>query len=323
MMRTFIYALPIALAMSAASASAQEAFPSRPVKFVIPYAPGGGGDLVGRAIAQKMGEVIGQSMVVENRGGAGGMVGTEVVVKSPADGYTLVLTNLALMAISPNMVKKPPFDAVKDLAAIGGVAQSENVLTAGLGAPFNDARSLVAYAKANPDKLSYASSGVGSFGHLLGEMLRGTAGAQMVHVPFKTSALAFPDVIEGRVSMVFDSVSSSVVQIRANKVKPIAILSTRRSPLLPNVSTFAEEGFPEVTIRFWTGLHGPANMPAPVVQRLSDTLIKSLAAADLRERFATLGQEPFVASARELDLLVRQDVEKMAKAIKSAGIQPE
>lgn len=323
MMRSFNIALPIALAVAAASTLAQETFPSRPIKFVIPYAPGGGGDLVGRAIAQKMGDVIGQPMVVENRGGAGGLVGTEVVVKSPADGYTLVLTNLALMAISPNMVKKPPFDAVRDLAAIGGVAQSENVLTAGLGAPFNDARSLVAYAKANPDKLSYASSGVGSFGHLLGEILRGTAGAQMVHVPFKTSALAFPDVIEGRVSMVFDSVSSSVVQIRANKVKPIAILSTRRSPLLPNVSTFAEVGFPEVTIRFWTGLHGPAGMPAPVVQRLSDTLIKSLATADLRERFATLGQEPFVASARELDVLVRQDVDKMAKAIKSAGIQPE
>jgi tripartite-type tricarboxylate transporter receptor subunit TctC len=311
-------------AMSA-SAMAQEAagYPVKPIRFMIPYAPGGGGDIVGRAIASKLSEVLGQQLVVENRGGAGGMLGTEAVVKSPADGYNLVLTNLALMAISPNMVKKPPYDALKDLAAVGGVAQSVNVLVASMNAPFANARELVAYARNNPGKLSYASSGVGSFGHLSGEILRGTAGAQMVHVPFKTSAAAFPDVIEGRVTMAFDSVSSSIAHVRAGKVKPIAVMADRRASLLPTTPTFTEEGFPEVTLRFWTGIHGPAGMPAAAVQRLNDALAKALNAQDLRERFTTIGQDPFVASAKELDAMVRADFTKLAKAIQAAGIVPE
>jgi tripartite-type tricarboxylate transporter receptor subunit TctC len=288
------------------SATAQEAgFPSRPIRLMIPYAPGG------------------QQVLVENRGGAGGMVGTEAVVKSPADGYSIVLTNLALLAISPNMVKRPPYDGLKDLTPIAGIAQSVNILSATAGAPFNNARELVAYAKANPDKLSYASSGVGSFGHLSGEILRATAGARMVHVPFKTSALAFPDVIEGRVSMVFDSVSSTITHVRSGKVKPIAVMADRRSTLLPNVPTFAEEGFPEVTLRFWSAIHGPAGIPAPVVQRLSDAIARTVAAADFKERLASFGQDASFMSARELDELARGDFAKFARAIKAAGIEPQ
>lgn len=303
---------------------AQEAgFPSRPIRLMIPYAPGGGGDILGRAFAAKLGEVFGQQVLVENRGGAGGMVGTEAVVKSPADGYTIVLTNLALLAISPNMVKKPPYDGLKDLTPIAGIAQSVNILSATAGAPFNNARELVAYARANPDKLSYASSGVGSFGHLSGEILRATAGARMVHVPFKTSALAFPDVIEGRVTMVFDSVSSTITHVRSGKVKPIAVMADRRSTLLPSVPTFAEEGYPEVTLRFWSAIHGPAGMPAPVVQRLSDAIARTVAASDFKERLASFGQDASFMSSRELDELARGDFAKFARAIKAAGIEPQ
>ena len=319
-----IAALVLAVvAMAPPGAAAQDVYPSRALRMVVPYASGGGGDIVGRAIATKMAELLGHPVVVENRGGAGGMVGTDLVVKAVPDGYTIVLTNLALMAISPSMVKRPSYDPLKDLVAIGGVAQSINVLTAGLGVPFSGARELVAYARANPGRLSYASSGIGSFGHLSGEILRSISGAQMIHIPFKTSALAFPDVIEGRVSMVFDSVSSSMTHIKNGKVRPIAVMAERRSPYLPDVPTFAEEGFPEVTMRFWTGIHGPANMPAIAVQKLSETIGRALAAPDLRERFAQIGQDPFVATAPELDALVRSDVERFTKAIKAAGIQPE
>ena len=305
-------------------AAAQETgFPSRGLRLMVPYSPGGGGDILGRVFAAKLADVLGQQVVVENRGGAGGMVGTEVVVKSQADGYTFVLTNLALLAISPNMVKKPLYDGLKDLTPIAGIAQSVNILSASQDAPFSNARELVAYAKANPDKLSYASSGIGSFGHLSGEILRATAGARMVHVPFKTSALAFPDVIGGRVTMVFDSVSSTIAHVRSGKVKPIAVMAERRSALLPNVPTFAEEGFPEVTLRFWSAIHGPAGIPAPIVQRLSDAILKVVSASDFKERLASLGQDATFMSARELDELARGDFTKFARAIKAAGIELE
>jgi tripartite-type tricarboxylate transporter receptor subunit TctC len=181
----------------------------------------------------------------------------------------------------------------------------------------------MAYAKANPGKLSYGSSGIGSVGHISGEVLRGSTGVELLHIPYKSAAQAYPDVIAGSVSMVFDALPSAIQYVKTGKVRPIAMMSDRRASLLPDVPTFAEAGYPEATLRLWVGIHGPANLPPAIVQSLNDTVNKALAASDVRERFAAVGADPFPASPRELADLTRGDVEKLAKTITTAGIKPE
>jgi tripartite-type tricarboxylate transporter receptor subunit TctC len=315
----------VALASAALSASAlaQGTYPNKPVRLVVPYAAGGVSDIMGRALAQKLGELIGQPMIVENRAGAAGALGTDATAKSAPDGYTIVLSSLTAYAIAPNMNRSVTYDPVKDFSAIGGVAIAPNILTVNASAPFQTLKELVAHAKANPGRLTFGSSGVGSIGHLSGEVLRTSVGAEMVHVPYKSAGVAYPDMFAGNVSMVFDTLPSAIQHIRSGKAKPIAVLSDKRSALLPEVPTFAEAGFPEATLRFWFGLHGPANMPAPVVQKLNQTLNDALAAPDLRERFSTLGADPYPTTPQQLTELVRADMDKLAKTIKAAGIQRE
>jgi tripartite-type tricarboxylate transporter receptor subunit TctC len=311
--RSFI----IALAAASLSAPALgQGYPNKPIRLVVPYAAGGVSDIMGRALAQKLGELIGQPMIVENRAGAAGALGTDATAKSAPDGYTIVLSSLTAYAIAPNMNKSVTYDPVKDFSAIGGVAIAPNILTVSASARFSTLKELVEYAKANPGKLTFGSSGVGSIGHLSGEVLRTSVGAQMLHVPYT-------DMFAGNVSMVFDTLPSAIQHIRSGKAKPIAVLSDKRSPLLPEVPTFGEAGYPEATLRFWFGLHGPAHMPAPVVQKLNETLNHALAAPDLRERFSTLGAEPYPTTPQQLTDLVRADMEKLAKTIKAAGIPRE
>jgi len=319
--RNFICAL--AAATLSVSAFAQSGYPNKPIRMVVPYAAGGVSDIMGRALAQKLGELIGQPMIVENRAGAAGALGTDATAKSAPDGYTIVLSSLTAYAIAPNMNKSVTYDPVKDFSAIGGVAIAPNILTVNASAPFQTLKELVAYAKANPGKLTFGSSGVGSIGHLSGEVLRTSVGAEMLHVPYKSAGVAYPDMFAGNVSMVFDTLPSAIQHIRSGKAKPIAVLSDKRAPVLPEVPTFAEAGFPEATLRFWFGLHGPANLPAPVVQKLNETLNMALAAPDLRERFSTLGADPYPTTPQQLTDLVRADMDKLAKTIKAAGIQRE
>lgn len=310
-------------ALAQGTAGQAGAYPSRAIRLIVPYAAGGVSDIMGRVLGQKMAELLGQSIVVDNRGGAGGTLGTEIVARAAPDGYTIVLSSLAPFAIGPNMIKNVAYDPVRDFSAIGGVAITPNILTVSASAPFQSLKELVNYAKANPGKLSFGSSGVGSIGHLSGEVLRTSVGAEMVHVPYKSAGLAYPDMFSGSVSMVFDTLPSAIQHIRSGRARSIAVLSDKRSPLLPDVPTFAEAGFPESTLRFWFGLHGPAKMQPAIVQKLNETLMKALAAPDLRERFSVLGAEPYPISPRELVDLTRNDVEKLAQAMKAAGIKPE
>ena len=298
-------------------------YPARAVRLVVPYGPGGVSDIIGRVLAQKMSETLGQSMVVDNRAGAGGMVGTGAVAKSAPDGYTVVLSSLSAYAIGPRMVKAQPYDPVNDFTAIGAVALTPTILTAGTDAPFRSVRELVTYAKANPGKLNYGSSGIGSVAHISAELLRNAAGVELVHVPYKTAAASYPDMISGNLAMVFDALPSAIVHVRSGKARPIAMMSERRSPLLPDVPTFAEAGYPGVTLRLWVGLHGPAGMPAAIVQKLNDALAKALAAPDLRERFAAVGADPFTATARDFAAMIKQDVESLARTMDAAGIKAE
>jgi tripartite-type tricarboxylate transporter receptor subunit TctC len=317
-----LLALALGLAPAAAQAQAEQ-YPSRAIRLIVPYGAGGVSDIMGRIVAQKMTELLGQPMVVENRPGAGGMLGTGSVAKSLPDGYTIVLSSLSAYAIGPRLVKAPPYDPVNDFTAIGAVAIAPTILTVNTGLPFRTLGELVAYAKANPGKLTYGSSGIGSVAHISGEVLRATAGVEMVHVPYKTAAQAYPDMISGNISMVFDALPSALQHIRAGKARPIAVMSDRRASLVPDVPTFAEAGHPQATLRLWVGLHGPANLPAPIVQKLNEAVHKMLAAPEVRERLATVGADPFPSTPQQLAELIRDDVERLGKMMAEAGIKAE
>ena len=321
----------IGLALAAASAcgfaqtTTEQAsgYPSRTIRLIVPYGAGGVSDIIGRVLAQKLSELLGQPVVVENRGGAGGMLGTGTVAKSAPDGYSLVLSSLSAYAIGPRLLKTSPYDPVNDFTAVGGVALTPTILTANTSAPFRTVPELVAYAKANPGRLSYGSSGVGSIGHISAELLRAATGVELIHIPYKSAAFAYPDAISGSVSMVFDALPSTIQHIRTGKVRSVAMMSDRRSPLVPDVPTFAEAGYPGVTLRLWVGVHGPSGLPPAITQRLNDSIGKALAAPDLRDRFASVGADPFPTSAREFGEMVREDVATLARTIEAAGIKPE
>jgi tripartite-type tricarboxylate transporter receptor subunit TctC len=307
----------------ALGALAQDAYPSKPVRLIVPYAPGGVSDITGRIVAQKFTELLGQPMVVENRTGAGGMVGTGAVAKADPDGYTLVLSSLSAYAIGPRLVKQPLYDPVKDFTPVAVLALSPTVLTVNNALPVRNLRELIAYAKANPGRLTYGSSGIGSVAHISAEVLRASTGIELVHVPYKSAAQSYPDMIQGSIAMIFDALPSAIQHIKAGKAKPLAMMSDRRAALVPDVPTFAEAGYPEATLRLWVGLHGPANLPAPVVQKLNDTAARAVASPDLRERFAAVGADPFSTSQREFAEMVRSDVERLGKTMAAAGIKPE
>jgi len=311
------------LALVALPALSQDAYPSRPIRLVVPYAPGGVSDITGRIVAQKMTELLGQAMVVENRAGAGGMVGTGSVAKSAPDGYTIVLSSLSAYAIGPRLVRAPLYDPIADFTPIAAVALAPTILTINTALPFKSLKELIAFGKANPGKLTYGSSGIGSVAHISAEMLRASTGIELVHVPYKSAAQAYPDMFSGSVSMVFDALPSAIQHIKAGNARPLAMMSDRRASLVPDVPTFAEAGYPEATLRLWVGLHGPAGLPAPIVQKLNDTAARAVAAPDVRERFTAVGADAYSVSPREFADLVRADVERLGKMMADAGIKGE
>lgn len=298
-------------------------YPNRPVRFMVPFAAGGVSDILGRVMAAKMSEVIGQTVIVENRGGAGGTVGADVVANANPDGYMIMLSSLTTQAIAPHMLKKVPYNTQTAFTAIGGVALSPNILSIGSNQPMKSLKDVIAFAQANPGKLSYGSSGLGSIGHLTGEILRTLTSVDMTHVPFKSAGVAYPDVLAGNITMVVDTLPSALQHIKTGTVRPVVMLSPRRTALLPEVPTIAEAGYPEATLNFWSGIFGPAGMPPAVVARLNDVIVKSLSAADVRERLSTLGADPWPVSAEELGARARDDFARMAKVIKAAGLGPE
>jgi tripartite-type tricarboxylate transporter receptor subunit TctC len=323
-MKTLRILTALALLIAWLPANAQStAYPSRPIRLVVPYAPGGVSDITGRILAQKMTELLGQSVVVENRAGAGGMLGTGAVAKAEPDGYTVVLSSLSAYAIGPRLVKAPLYDPIKDFTPIGTVALAPTILTVNTALPFQSVQDVIAYAKANPGKLSYGSSGIGSVAHISAEVLRASTGIEIVHVPYKSAAQAYPDMIAGSVSMIFDALPSAIQHIRAGKARPIAMMSDRRASLVPDVPTFAEAGYPQATLRLWVGVHGPANLPAPIVQRLNDTLSKVAAAPDVRERLTAVGADAYATSPQQFAELVRADVDRLGAMMAAAGIKAE
>ena len=316
----FCAALPGFLHAQAPSGSS---FPNRAVRMIVPFAPGGVSDILGRTVGQKMTEMLGQTVIIENRGGAAGTIGADVVANAAPDGYTILLTSLSTHAIAPHIQRKLPYDTTTAFAAIGGIALSPNILTVGTGQPMKTVKDVIAAARANPGKVIYGSSGIGSIGHLASEILRASTGAEMTHVPFKSAAVAYPDVMAGNLTMVFDTLPSAMQHIKSGAVRPVVMFSATRAPAFPDVPTIAEAGFPEATLNFWSGLSAPAGTPAAVIQRLNDAVNRSLAAADLRERLVTVGADPWPTTPKEMETRARDDFERMGKVIRAASIKAD
>ena len=314
----------IASLLCAFAAAAQDAYPSKPVRFIVPYGTGGVSDTVGRILAAGLSRAMNATFVVENRGGAGGTLGGNITAQSAPDGYTLVLTSPPMTAIAPATIPSLPYNPATDLIAIGTAITTPNILVVNNDLPAKSIQELISYGKgAGKGKMSYGSSGPGSTGHLSATVLLGAAGIEMEHVPYKTSAAAFPDVISGRVSMAFDSLPSTLGFVRSGKVRPLLVMSEKRSALLPEVPTAAESGYPNATMVFWMGVEGPAKMPQPVIDRLSAGLRAAMELKEVRDQMANVGAEPYFTTPAEFKAIRERDIERYGKLVRQLGLKAQ
>jgi len=296
-----------------------QAFPSKPVKLVIPFPPGGSLDAVGRAIADKLTQMWGQSVVVDNKPGAGGNIGADFVAKSAPDGYTVVMGALSTHAVNPSLYPKMPYDAVKDFAPISLVAITPNVLVVNPSLPVNSVKDLIAYAKANPGKLSFGSGSNGSAGHLAGELFKVDTGTDMVHIPFKGGAPALQALLAGDTQLMFDNLANSMQQVKAGKLKALAVTTEKRSALVPDLPTMAESGVPGFDISTWFGIMAPAGTPPDVIAKWNTDLVKVLNSPDMRERMTAQGAEAAPDTPAEFSAFIARELAKYARIVKASG----
>jgi tripartite-type tricarboxylate transporter receptor subunit TctC len=320
--RLALGALAAATLVASGSVLAQGSYPAQPIKLVIPYGTGGVSDTIGRLIAQALGKALNATVISENRGGAGGTLGAAIVAKAPADGYTLLLTSPPMVAVAPAMLPGLSYRATEDFTMVGTFTTTPNILVVNNDLPVTTIGELISYAKGPAkDKLSFGSSGLGSVGHLSGQILMDSTGIKMEHVPYKTAAAAFPDVIGGRVSMVFDSLPSTIGHVRGKTVRPVLVMSDKRSSILPDVPTAAEAGFPAASMNFWMGIEGPANMPQAIVDKLSAALKVAVESKEVRDQMAFLGAEPFYTGPAAFKALRQKDVEKYGALVKQMALK--
>ena len=317
-----LLALPLAILVGPAPAHAQ-AFPNKPVRLVVPFPPGGPLDTVGRALAQKLTEAWGQSVIVDNRPGAGGNIGADLVAKAAPDGYTVVMGALSTHAVNPSLYAKMPYDAVKDFAPITLVAITPNVLVVNPSLPVNSVRELIAYAKANPGKLAFGSGSNGSAGHLAGELFKADTGTDLLHVPFKGAAPAMQALLSGDIQMMFDNLASASAQVKAGKLKALAVTTARRSPLAPDLPTMAESGVPGFDISTWFGLLAPAGTPPEIVGRWNAEVGRILRTPEMRERLTAMGAEPAPDTPAEFAQFIASEAAKYARIVKVSGAKPD
>ena len=304
-------------------AQAQASYPGRPIVMVVPQAAGGTNDIVGRLVSQKLGDVLGGSVVVENRPGAGGNIGTQAVARGAKDGYTLLMTISSSQAINPALYKNPGFDPVKDFRPVSLIGAVPNVLLVHPSFPAKNVAELLALAKAKPGHYQYASAGNGTLNHLLGEMLNNMAGVSFQHVPYKGVAPAINDVLGGQLPMLFASLPSSLAHIKAGKLRALAVSGSARSPVLPDVPTLAET-VPGYNGTLWIGLFAPAGVPQEVLDRLQDGMARALASKDLRATLEKQGVELAGTPERPVSpdqfaALLAEDIAKWARIVKSSG----
>ncbi len=322
--RTLLGLCAFAGALCAGSVFAQTtAYPNRPIRLIIPFPPGGATDIIGRTLAQKLTTQLGQPVVVDNKPGAGGTLGSNEASKAAPDGYTLLLATNSTHSIAPLLYKNIPYSALKDFAPISEVATATNVLIVTPNLPVKDVRELIALAKAKPDALNFASSGNGTVVHLQSELFKLMSGTQLTHVPYKGTALAIPDLISGQTHMLFDSLVSALPHIKGGKVKALAVTSTKRTALLPDIPTVIESGLPGYEVNTYFGLFAPAGTPREIVQRLQREAAAAVQSADVRDRFAGQGAEPVGGTPEALTALIRSETEKWKRVIDSGHVKAE
>jgi tripartite-type tricarboxylate transporter receptor subunit TctC len=314
--------LALGLALAAAAACAADAFPSRPIRIVVNTAPGGLTDITSRLVAQKMGEKLGQSVIVENKAGADGLLGIRYVKGQPADGYTL-LGAAGTVAIQPAVKLDPGYDLVKDFAGVGPMVRTPVLMVEGPSQPDKTLADFIARGKANPDKLTYASAGVGTTTHLGAALFLQQAGVKAMHVPYKGNGAAMADVIAGRVTMIFEAYGSGAGKVKAGQLKALAVTSTKRLPGLPEVPTVAEQGVPGFSYYLWLGLLAPEGTPKDVRARLSEALHYALNSKELKERMQNDGAEPMLMSPDQFDEFLKKDAAQMGKLVDELGIQKQ
>jgi tripartite-type tricarboxylate transporter receptor subunit TctC len=312
-----------AILVFGSSAGRAEDFPRQTIKIIVPLAAGGMADIFARTFAQKVGEATGATIVVENRTGGGGTIGADAVAKAPADGYTLLMGLHAVLTILPQLGTKLPYDPVKDFTPVALVAAVPNVLVVNPALPVKSVKELVDYAKANPGKVTYASQGNGSTGHMGGEQFRLAAGVDIVHVPYRGAAPAIQDLIAGHTLMMFDILSLALPQIRDGKMRALAIAAPQRATVASDVPTMTEAGLPAVEGGPWFGLVAPAGTPRPVIEWLNREARRAFSAADVRDRFVAQGVEFALGSPEDFAAHIATDSKRWGEVIRRAGIKLE
>jgi tripartite-type tricarboxylate transporter receptor subunit TctC len=323
MANTLTKAMILALGTLASHPALAQAYPAKPIRLVVPFPPGGSTDIVARIVAQKLSDRLGQQVVVENRGGAGGTIGAEAVAKAAPDGYTLVLGTTSTHAVAPNVYAKIGYDPVKDFAPISLVAVTPYLLVVNPSMNVKSLPEFVGYVKARPGKLNYASAGTGSTTHLAMEMLKDAAGLYIVHIPYNGNGPAGTAVIAGQVEILFGSLPAVLPHAKSGRVRPIAVGTPKRSPSLPEVPTVAESGFPGFDASLWLAVMAPAGTPAPVVDRLHKEIVAAIATPDAADALSKAGAEPITSTPAELAAMVKDGVDKYAKVVKQAGVKAE
>ena len=303
---------------------AQDAYPSKPVRLIVPFPPGGPTDIMGRTAAKAMGDKLGQQFVVDNRAGAGGNIGTDAVAKAQPDGYTIGLTAISSLAISPHIYSKLPFNVEKDLAPISLVGTTPCALVINPAAPFSDLKGMIAYAKANPGKLSYATSGIGTSNHLAAEYLQSTAGIQLTHVPYKGSSQIMPDLLSGVVQMSMESSLVTTLQhVKSGKLKAVAVTSPQRSKALPEVPTIAESGYPGFAVETWFGLIAPAATPPAIIAKLHEAWAAGAKTAEAQTQFENISANLRVTSPQEFGQFIRAEDKRWGDLVRTLGIKAD
>jgi len=307
----------------AATASYPQGYPSKPIRLIVPWPPTGTVDILGRTLGQKLSESMGQSVLVDNRAGANGMIGSEAAAKSPPDGYTLVVDNITGHAINATLQAKMPFNTLRDFAHLSLLASVPDGVVSLPSLPAKNIRELIALAKAQPGKLTYASFGVGSSAHLAGELFKIMAGVDMLHVPYKGGQPAITDLLAGQVSIYIPVLPSVVQLVKADRLRLLAVTGAKRSSAMPDVPTVAESGLPGFEASNWFGLMAPAGTPPEIVTRLNAEAAKALQAPDVREKLAGLGFEIQSSTPQEFTALLKSETEKWAKVAKASGARAE
>jgi tripartite-type tricarboxylate transporter receptor subunit TctC len=311
-----------AATLSCGNAWAQ-GWPAKTVRVVVPFAPGGTADTLGRLVANKLGETFKETFVVENRGGAGGVVGSELVAKAAPDGYTLVVSGVASHCIAPALSKNFPFDPVKDFTHIALFGGPPGVLVVNPSVPAQDLKQFIAYAKKESGKLAYGSPGNGTQGHLIAEQLKQVAGIEMTHVPYKGASLAVADLIAGHVPVTSTTLTTAATQIKAGRARALAVSSAKRVPDFPEIPTFAELGYPELTASIWFSLSGPAGIPPEIANRLNAEVRRILQLPDVRERLRLEGIEPGDLDPQQFTAFVAAELKRWAPVVRASGARAD